>query len=138
MPPAPISASTQALAYGACLFAIVGVAALWAGASLILGGLSSWIAVLAALDAALLLRLAGWPHGRTRVALALAVTGLTALVAGYFVATAQVGRVMGMRPYEALPRMSPELAWFYLQTQLGWAEAVWLALAGLVAWRAAK
>ncbi len=70
--------------------------------------------------------------------LTLGVTALTIVLAGHFLATAQVGRVMGLRPYEALPRMSPDLAWLYLQSQLGWAEAAWLALAGLVGWRAAK
>lgn len=128
----------MSLALVACAVAIVGVAAFWAGVSLVAGGLCAWMAVLAALDAVLLLRLANWPAGRARVVLALVVVALTVLVAGYFIATAQIGRSMGMRPFEALPRMSVDIASLYLRSNLGWIDAVWVALAGIVAWRGAK
>lgn len=130
--------ATRWLALAACAVAVIGVAAVWAGLSLIANGPCGWVAVLAALDAILLLRLANWPPGRSRVAVALGVVGLTVFCAGYFIATAQIGRAMGMRPYEALPRMSFDLASLYVRSTVGWAEALWLALAGAVAWRGAR
>ena len=126
------------LALAACAVAIVGVAAFWAAISLVLGGPCGWMAILAALDAVLLLRLANWPPGRLRILVALGVLALTLPVAGYFLATAQVGRGMGLRPFEALPRMSLELASLYLRANLGWIEALWAAFAGLVARRGAR
>jgi hypothetical protein len=132
------SAATLWIALCACTIAIVGVAALWAAISLVLGGSCGWMAILAALDAVLLLRLANWPPGRARALVALGVLALTLPVAGYFLATAQVGRGMGLRPFEALPRMSLELASLYLRANLGWIEALWAAFAGLVAWRGAR
>ena len=130
--------ASQWLALAACAVAIVGVAAIWTGASLIFRAPCAWIAVLAALDAVLLLRLANWPAGRSRVLVALGVLLLTVLCAGYFIAGAQIGRAMGMRPHEALPMMSVDLARLYLSSNVGWIEALWLALAGVVAWRGAR
>lgn len=138
MPRSSVSATTIPVAFAACAIAVVGIAAAWAGLTLAFGSLCGWIAVLAALDAALLLRLAGWPAGRSRVTLALLVLGATLLLAGYFIATAQIGRAMGLRPFESLPNMSLELAALYLRSNLGWAEAAWSALAAVVAWRSAR
>jgi hypothetical protein len=136
-PPAASTASHW-LAISACAVAVVGVAAVWTGVSMIVRGPCAWFAVLAALDAALLLRLANWPPGRSRVALALGVVALTVVCAAYFIATAQIGHAMGMRPYEALPLMSFDLASLYARSNVGWAEGLWLALALVVAWRGAK
>ena len=136
---APIAPTASLwLAIAACAVAIVGVAAVWTGVSLMVNRPCGWIAVLAALDAVLLLRLANWPPGRSRVAVALGVVVLTVACAGYFIATAQIGRAMGLRPYEALPMMSIELACLYVRANVGWVEAGWLTLAGVVGWRGAK
>lgn len=131
-------AATLWFALLACAVAVVGVAAVWAGMSLVTRSLCGWMAVIAALDAALLLRLANWPGGRGRALAALAVVVLTVLVAAYFVATAQIGRTLGLRPFEALPRMSLELAALYLRSNAGWVEALWSLSATAVAWRAAR
>ncbi|MFY8136087.1 MAG: hypothetical protein ACOVKS_13900, partial [Aquimonas sp.] len=47
--------------------AVLGLAAVWAGVSLHFGGPSPWMLLVVTLDAALLLRLAGLPAGRTRL-----------------------------------------------------------------------
>lgn len=135
--PAPKPAP-RALALTACAVAVIGVAAVWGGLSLLLPGPCAWMAVIAALDAALLLRLAVWPPGPVRGALALAVTAATVAVAGHFVATAQIGRALGLRPFEALPRMSTDLALLYVQSNSGWVELVWVAVALVLAWRCAR
>jgi hypothetical protein len=115
--------------------AIAGVAAIWAGAAAITRSQCGWIAPLAALDAALLLRLAAWPGGRSRSVLALAITLSTIVGANALVATALIGRALGLRPYEALSGMSLELASLHAQSNTGWTEWLWYALAAVVAWR---
>lgn len=134
----PVKPVNRWMALAACVVAIIGVGAVWAGVSLVTRNHAGWMSVVAALDAALLLRLAGWPAGRQRVALALAVTALTVVAANFLIATAQIGRAMGMRPFEAIPRMSSELAMLYASTNNGWAELIWVVLALLVAWRLAR
>ena len=126
--------ASRPLALIACAVAVVGVAAIWAGISLITHGMSAWMAPFAALDAALLLRLASWPAGRARVTLALVATALTILCANYLVAAAQIGRALGLRPVESVPHMSIELAALYAQSNSGWFEGACYVVAALLAW----
>lgn len=134
----PVRPASVPLALAACAVAIVGVAAVWAGLSVIARSQCAWMGAVAALDAALLLRLASWPPGRSRVALALTVTVLTILAANFLVAAARIGVSMGLRPVEAVGRMSMELAALYAQSNTGWIEAAWYALALVLAWRGAR
>ena len=129
------AASAPALALLACAVAIAGVAAVWAGASLILGGQCGFFAPLAALDAVLLLRLANWPAGPGRAALAGGVTLATIALGNYLLAAAHIGRAMGLRPVEAVGKMSLDLAWLHAQSNSGWAEGGWYLLALVLAWR---
>ena len=128
----PLAAKPLALL--ACAVAIVGVAAVWAGASVLLRDGAAWFAVVAALDAALLLKLANWPRSPSRIAAAVGVTLLTIAVGQSFVATARIGVVMGLRPFEALPLMSGQLAWLYAQQNTGAFEWACYAIALAVAW----
>ena len=126
------------LALAACAVAVLGVAAVWAGASVLLKGPGAWFAIVAALDATLLLSLANWPRGPRRAAVAIAVTLLTIVVAQYFVATANIGVVMGLRPYESLPLMSLDLAWLYAVNNTGPFEWACYAIAVGLAWAMAR
>jgi hypothetical protein len=119
----------------ASVVAVAGVAAIWAAASLVSGGNAGWMAVIAAADAALLLRLAGYPRGRGRSVLALAITLATVSFAGFLIATSKIGLSMGLRPVEAIGRMSGDLAWLYVQSNSGWVELGWLAAGCALAWR---
>lgn len=122
------------LGLAACAVAVFGIAALWAGASVLLGSSAAWFAIVAALDAVLLLRLANWPRGARGAAVTVAVTLLTIGVAQYFVATAKIGVVMGLRPFESLPLMSFDLAWLYAQNNTGAFEWGCYVVALVVAW----
>jgi hypothetical protein len=133
--PSALRPATLVLATCACLVATVGVAAIWAGASAITRGQCAWMAVVAALDAVVLLRLASWPPGRARASMAIATTLSTVAVANYFVAATLIGLPMGMRPFESVPRMSMELAMMYASSNNGWIELGWTALACVAAWR---
>ena len=126
--------TAKPLALLACAVAVFGVAAVWAGASVLLRGSAAWFAIVAGLDAVLLLCLANWPRGAARVATAVGVTVLTIAVAQYFVATARIGVVMGLRPFESLPLMSGQLAWLYAQQNTGAFEWACYAIAVAVAW----
>lgn len=126
------------LALAACAVAVLGVAAVWAGASVLLKGPGAFFAIVAALDAVLLLNLANWPRGPRRAAVAVTVTLLTIVVAQYFVATANIGVVMGLRPYESLPLMSLDLAWLYAVNNTGPFEWACYAIAVAVAWAMAR
>jgi hypothetical protein len=122
-------------AWLASLVAIAGIAAIWAGASLVTAGNVGWMALVAAADAALLLRLAGYPGGNDRALFAVIVTVSTAAFAGFLIATAKIGLAMGLRPVDAIGRMSLDLAWLFVESNAGWTELGWLAAACVLAWR---
>lgn len=136
--PATLAAPTRPIALWLLLLvsaaAIAGLSAVWAGAAVMLNGNASWMAVVAALDAALLLRLAGSRSGHRRALQALLITLLTVAVAAVLVASAKVGQGFGLRPAEALGRMSFELVVLYVQANVDWVDAVWLALGSALAW----
>ncbi len=137
-PPRRAGNATRLLALLAGLAAIAGVAAIWAGVGTILRGPVAWMALLVALDAALLLRLAGMPAGRERAAFGVAIVAATIIAGGYLYAAAQVGLVLGLRPSESVLRMSPGLAWLYLRANVGALDALWLAAGVALGWRACR
>jgi len=120
------------------LAAVAGVAAIWCGLTVILGHPCGWMAVVAALDAALLMRLASFPQGRERAAFAITITLATVLAAAYLYATAHIGMLLGMRPAESVWKMSPSLAQLFVSANVGWVEYAWLAAAMFVAWRSSR
>ncbi|MFY8136119.1 MAG: hypothetical protein ACOVKS_14060, partial [Aquimonas sp.] len=87
------------------------------------------------LDAALLLRLAGLPAGRTRLVVVGTVSLLTVLAAALLISASQIGMQMGMPAQHALPALSPGLVLLYLSTQVGWVDALWLLPAAWLGWR---
>ena len=111
-----------------------GLSAVWAGVAALSGGNASWMTLVAALDSALLLRLAGHPPGQRRAALGLLITAATVACSAVLVAAAKIGMVMGMKPMAALSRISAEMVPLWLQSQLGWADALWLGAGLLLAW----
>ncbi|MGQ0801728.1 MAG: hypothetical protein ACT4NL_16640 [Pseudomarimonas sp.] len=114
--------------------AVAGVAAIWSGLTVMLRDPCGWMAVLAALDAALLLRLASFPPGRERALFALVITWATAVAGAYLFASARVGLLLGMMPSESIWKMSYSLAYLYVQANTGWVELAWLAAASVLAW----
>lgn len=122
----PITPSTWFWVVLSSTVAVLGLAAVWAGVSVHFRSPCSWMLVVVAVDAALLLRLAGLPAGRVRLLLTAVVTVLTVIAAALLVSAAQIGLGMGLPPNEALPALSPGLVWLYLQAQLGWLDALWL------------
>jgi hypothetical protein len=132
------SAAVTVFAALVSVVAIAGVGAIWAGVSLIAGNNAGWMVLIAALDAALLLRLSGYPGGSNRAFFAVMITLATSAFAGYLIATARIGMAMGLRPADAIGRMSLELGWLYVESNSGWVELGWLAAACVLAWRVGR
>lgn len=136
--PAPLSPFALVLLLGVTVVITAGLSAVWAGVAAITGGIASWMTVIAALDAALILRLASHPPGHRRAALAVGITLLTVLAAAVLVSAAKIGMSLGMRPAEAVSRMSWELVQLYVGANVGWLDALWLLGGCVLAWRAGR
>ncbi|MBD8525549.1 hypothetical protein [Pseudomarimonas arenosa] len=120
------------------LAAIAGMSAIWAGAASLSGGNAGWMSLIVALDAVLLLYLAGQPGGQRRILWALAITLATVLAAAALIAAAKIGAGLGLRPAESLGRMSLNLVLLYWQANLGWIELCWVAAGCALAARVAR
>ncbi len=134
----PIPARQYATAAFACLLVVGGVAAIWGGFGLFWRRPCGWMALVAALDAAVLLRLAGFPAGPARARIALLATALSIPAGAFVVAAISIGVGFGTLPHEAIWRIGPDLAttWWRLN------GSVWDMLAMLLslplAWRAGR
>jgi hypothetical protein len=112
--PTPSRPSRSVLAAGLLLLGSAGVAAAWALLAVALDRQCSWMAVVAALDAILLLRMARVAPGLTRAALAVAATALAIALANWWIAGAQVGQTVGLLAWQSIPK----LGWFHGWTLL--------------------
>jgi hypothetical protein len=120
------------------LLGSVTITVAWLLAALATSTQAGWMAVVAALEAAWMLRLGTFRPGSARVAIAIAATLLIAVAANWGIAAAYMGGPMGLTPWESALRMGPHLAWTLASLANGLAELTWLAIAVLVAWRAAR
>jgi hypothetical protein len=93
------------------LLGAFGIAAFWAVAAVASQHTQAWIALLAALDAALLLRLGGFRGGAMRAVVALAMTALAIVLAQWAWVGLRFGSELGFDPLQAVLRLGPELAW---------------------------
>jgi hypothetical protein len=102
----------------------------------------SWMALLAAVDVALLLRLTGAPPGAARVALAVLATTLAVVLAQWLIVATQLGIVLGLQPLDSALRLGPALARQLLHLSLDRGDLAWmlvsLPLAGLLAMRSRR
>jgi hypothetical protein len=125
---APALLAPGLVALGSC-----GFAAVWILLAFARDRQCSWMAVFAAIDAVLLLRLARMPAGWLRVLAAVAATALSIVLANWGIAAAQVGKAMGLLPWESALKLGPQYAWTLagLANQPG--DLAWLAAALLLA-----
>jgi hypothetical protein len=81
----------------------------------------------------LLLRMAKWPPGLARAGWATLATAAVIATANFLIAAGQIGKSLGMRPWESALLMGPDYAWLLIglaNSPLDWAL---LALGLLVA-----
>ena len=110
---------------------VLGCAAAWLLLALANGRQCSWMAVVAGVDAALLLRFSRMPAGPSRMLLAVAGSGATIALSSWGIAATQVGRSVGVLPWISALKLGPDYAW----TLLGLANTpvdLALLLAGIV------
>ena len=83
--------------------------------------------------AAVLLRIARAPAGPSRAVAGVAATVATIVLANWGIAAGEVGRSVGMLPWEAAIRLGPDYAWTLSELANGTADRLWLAAAVVVA-----
>lgn len=132
------SPSSHVVAGFTALVAVAGIAAIWAGVSLALRGPCGWMALVAAIDAALLLRLAGLAAGRYRAGVAVTTTVLSILAGIFVVGSVNIGVGFAILPHQALWLTGPQLAWTWWQLNTGAWEVLLAVLALPLAWKLAR
>jgi hypothetical protein len=98
-------------AIGLLLLASAGIAAGWTLLALVSGRQCSWMALAAAADAAIVLRLLRVRPGAARAGAAVVATGLAIVLANWWIAAGQVGRNLGLLPWDSSLRLGPDYAW---------------------------
>ncbi|MFP7723505.1 hypothetical protein [Lysobacter sp. A3-1-A15] len=113
--------------------AVFGFAAVWVLLGSYSGRQYSWMALLAALDVAWVLRLGGWRPGVGRLALGVTGTGLAIVVANWWLIAAHLGAMLGLQPWESASKLGHNLAWTLAQLANGTADLAWIAAALVLA-----
>ena len=131
-PPLPAPRTTW-LSWALLLLGTCGFAAIWVILGLYSDTQNSWMAVLGALDIAWMLRLGHWRPGPRRAALGVAATAVMMLLANWGITSGQLGGVLGLDAWDAAVRLGLHHAWTLAQLANDIGDAVWLALALLVA-----
>lgn len=121
-------------ALGLLLVGSIGIAAVWVVLARFLGGgQMSWFAVLAAIDASLMLRLGRMRPGLPRAAWAVLGTSLAIALANWGIVAAQMGAPMGLLPWESLVRLGPGFTWVLTMLVNDRADFAWWCAALVVA-----
>ncbi len=111
----------------------LGVAAAWVSLALLSDNQCGWMAPLAALDAAWMLRIGGAAPGPGRMLAGVAGTALTLVLANWGIVAAQLAGVLGLQVLDSALRLGPSLAWTLAGLANGAAELAWIALALMLA-----
>jgi len=138
MPATSLTHYRSAVAIGLLLLGSAGVAAAWTLFALTLDRLCGWMAVVAAIDAALLLRLARVPASTLRLCLSVLGTLLTIVIANWWIAGAQLGQMVGLPPWDAINRMGGFHGWTLITLANGTIDIAWYAIGLCVAALAAR
>ena len=134
--PPPMTANPRNSTMPALLLLLVGsmgFAAIWILAARLLETQAAWLAPLGAVDAALMLRLGRMPSGWARMAWCLLATAAIIVLANWGITATEIGRSMGLLPWESALRLGPSYAWELIRLANGSFELAWYALAMAVA-----
>ncbi len=128
MPPPrrPVSPVPAAALLG---LASLGVAAVWVMLSMRLDRQCSWMAAVAAVDAALVVRLLRMRPGAVRAMCGVLATLLAILAANWVIVATWLGRHMGLLPWESLLKLGPELGTLLVRLFNSPADLLWMAAA---------
>jgi len=118
---------------------ILGADAVWVALAVATRAPCSWMALLAAVDVVLLLRLCGVRPGSARVVVAVLATALAVALAQWLIVATQLGIVLGLQPLDSAMRLGPVLARELLKLSLGPGDLAWLmASLPFAAWLATR
>ena len=95
----------------ALLVGILGISAVWVAAAVLAQRSCSWLALVAAIDMAVLLRLTSAPPGPLRSFAAVLATALAVALSQWLIIATQIGFVLGLAPIASSLRLGPALAW---------------------------
>lgn len=126
------------LAALALIAGALGIAAVWTAVAVGFRTQAGWMALIAAIDAAVLLRIAGVPEGRGRAAAALLGTVVAIALANWFIAATGLGQAVGLRPLPSALRLGPEHAWILAKTANSFWDWLWAGLSLPLAWWASR
>ena len=111
----------------------LGFAAAWVLLARFLQTQVSWLAPLAALDVAWMLHLGGVRPGWWRIALAIVSTLAIIVLANWGIAATEIGRSMGLLPWESALRLGPDYARELIQLANSRLDLAWYAIGTLLA-----
>ncbi|MEN1941850.1 hypothetical protein WCE41_10905 [Luteimonas sp. MJ246] len=123
--------SRPAAALALALAGSIGIAAAWVLVAQASGRQCSWMAVVAALDAALLLRMGRHRPGLARALWGVLATALAIVLANWGIIATEVGRMLGLAPWASMGKLGFEHAWLLARMANDAVALAWLA-AGLV------
>lgn len=96
---------------GAC----AGFVAIWVVLAWSRADQCGWMALLGALDAAWILRLAGWPAGPRRAVAGVIATAAIIVAANWWIIAVNLGAMLGFAPWESAVRLGVQHAWVLAQ-----------------------
>ncbi len=137
MPPHP-STRSRAFAIGLLALGCLGFASAWILLAAWLDRPCSWMAVVAGIDAAVLLRITRVRPGIGRLLLGVSATAAMIVLALWGIAAARIGGPLGLMPWESLMKMGPEFGWLLVRLGTTPADLAWFAAGLLVAAWASK
>ena len=133
-PTSPVAPRTRVVAPALLLLlGIFGMSAIWTLLALIVDRQCAWVAVIAAADLALLLRLAHAAPGMPRAFAALGATFATAAISNWTIAATQMGGPMGLPLVDSVQRLGSDHAQTLMLLANQPAEWAWYAVAAIVA-----
>ena len=113
----------------ALLVGIAGMTVAWVAAAVLSGWPCSVLALVAAVDMAVLLRLTHAPAGPLRTLLAVLATLAAIAATQWMIAATQMGAVMGLPPFASALRLGPALAFQLVRLSLDRYDWILLAAA---------
>ncbi|MEO8161606.1 MAG: hypothetical protein ABI588_09315 [Arenimonas sp.] len=121
---------------------VLGTDAVWVAIAVARNRPCGWLAMLAAVDAVLMLRLTATPPGPGRVLAAVLATALAVALAQWLIVATQLGIALGLQPVDSALRLGPALAGQLLRLSLDRWDLAWMAASlpatALLAMRSAR
>lgn len=123
----------QLLSWLLLVLGVCGFAAAWVMLALYTGRQYSGMAILGALDVAIILRLGHWRPGPGRMALAVLTTTAIIVLVNWTIIAAHLGAMLGLSPWDSALRLGVHHAWTLATLANGIGDLAWLAAACLLA-----